>query len=99
MRDDVLAANPGLAQALMDAFVEAKRLYLNAVMSGEKDGPEDRRYRKLADLVGDPLPYGFAANKASLEALVRYSTDQGFVRDLPPLEALFLPLEPRNQEK
>lgn len=99
VRDDALAADPNLAQALMDAFVEAKRRYLDGVMSGERDGPEDRRYRKLADLVGDPLPYGFQANKASLEALVRYSTDQGFVRDLPPLEALFLPLEPRNQEK
>jgi 4,5-dihydroxyphthalate decarboxylase len=93
VRNDVLAANPGLAQALMDAFVAAKRVYLDKVFAGTLNGAEDRRYRKLAEIVGDPLPYGFSANRASLEALVRYSENQGFVRDLPRLEDLFLPLE------
>ncbi|MBB5687742.1 ABC transporter substrate-binding protein [Sphingobium boeckii] len=100
VRNDVLAANPELPQALMDAFVAAKTLYLADVFAGVRDEAEDRRYRKLADLVGDPLPYGFTANKPSLEALVRYSEDQGFIKNMPSLEALFLPIEPasKNQE-
>ncbi|MBC2666830.1 ABC transporter substrate-binding protein [Novosphingobium flavum] len=93
VRDEVLAANPGLAPALMDAFVAAKRVYLDGVFSGALDGAEDKRYRKLAAVVGDPLPYGFSANRASLEALVRMSENQGFVSGLPPLEELFLPIE------
>jgi 4,5-dihydroxyphthalate decarboxylase len=99
VRDETLAAHPGLPRALMDAFVAAKALYLDAVMSGEREEAEDRRYRKLADLVGDPLPYGFDANRPALEALVRYATNQGFVRDLPPLEALVLPIEPAQPEE
>jgi len=98
VRDDVLAAHPHLPGALMDAFEAAKRLYLDNVMSGEADGPEDRRYRKLAALVGDPLPYGFEANRASLEALVRYANRQGFLPDPEPLERLFLPVEPVARE-
>lgn len=93
VRNEVLDAHPNLPQALMNAFVEAKRRYLDAVFSGARDEAEDRRYRKLADLVGDPLPYGFSANRTSLEALVRYSEGQGFVKHLPPLEELFLPIE------
>ena len=96
VRNDVIAANPELPQALMDAFAEAKRRYLDRVMSGAADDPEDKRYRKLAAVVGDPLPYGFTANRASLEALVHYAHRLGFLPDPEPLEALFLPVDPQT---
>ena len=94
VKNEVLDRNPGLPQALFNAFEKAKQLYLDRVMAGELDDAEDKRYRKLADVVGNPLPYGFTANKPSLEALVRYSMNQGFLRTAPPLEELFLPIEP-----
>jgi 4,5-dihydroxyphthalate decarboxylase len=78
VRKDVLAGDPALGQRLFDAFVAAKKAYWDQVVSGVADEAEDRRYRKLADLVGDPLPYGFEANRASLEALVLYAQQQGF---------------------
>ena len=34
-------------------------------------GKEDLRYLKLAETVGDPLPYGLEENHRSLEALIR----------------------------
>jgi 4,5-dihydroxyphthalate decarboxylase len=90
VRNDVLAARPELPRALYDAFVAAKRLYIDAVMSGEADGDEDRRYRNLAELVGDPLPYGMADNRASLDALVLYAQQQGFLPAQLSVADLFL---------
>ena len=56
VRDDLLAANPQLGPAIFEAFAEAKRRY------------EPSRYeplhRKVADITGDPLPYGIEPNRA-----------------------------------
>jgi 4,5-dihydroxyphthalate decarboxylase len=90
LRNDVLEAHPDLPRALFDAFVAAKQIYLDEVMSGAADGDEDRRYRKLAELVGDPLPYGMKDNQASLDALVLYAQQQGFLPDHYSVSDLFL---------
>ncbi len=79
VRDELLKAHPWLARALLEAFTQAKARYLQQVMSGAADQAEDRRYRKLAGVVGDPLPYGMKANLPSLEALVLYAKQQGFL--------------------
>ena len=96
VRDDVLAANPGLAAALFDAFGQAKRNYLARIESGQASGAEDLRYRRLGELVGDPLPYGLAENEASLTALVRYAHEQGLIPERPPVERVFH--EPREAQ-
>ncbi|SDV50600.1 ABC transporter substrate-binding protein [Chitinasiproducens palmae] len=93
-RNDVLARHPTLATRLFDAFVAAKERYLDAVRAGRADTPEDRRYRQLAKLVGDPLPYGLQENKASLEALIRYAHEQGLIETRPSLDSVFL--DPRG---
>jgi 4,5-dihydroxyphthalate decarboxylase len=85
VRDDVLAENPGLPAALLEAFEAAKADYLGRVMSGEDASGEAKRYKALSALVGDPLPYGFEANRPSLEALVLYAKQQRF---LPPSAAV-----------
>lgn len=90
VRNDVLEAHPDLPRKLFDAFVAAKKLYLDDVMSGAADGEEDRRYRKLSELVGDPLPYGMEANQASLDALVHYAQQQGFLPARYTVSDLFL---------
>ena len=90
VRDQVLAENPDLPRHLFAAFAAAKKLYLDDVMSGAADGDEDKRYRKLADLVGDPLPYGMGPNRASLDALVLYAQQQGFLSPHFSVSDLFL---------
>lgn len=90
VRNDMLDAHPDLPRRLFDAFVAAKKLYLDAVMSGAADGDEDKRYRKLAELVGDPLPYGMPDNRASLDALVQYAQQQGFLPSYLTVSDLFL---------
>ncbi|HVV92706.1 MAG TPA: ABC transporter substrate-binding protein [Hyphomicrobiales bacterium] len=81
LRNDVIEADPDIGRRLFAAFSEAKANYWARVESGAADGAEDQRYRKLAALVGDPLPYGLDENAETLEALVRFTRDQGLVRD------------------
>ena len=42
---------------------------------------------------GDPFPYGIAANRPTLEALVDTMVAQGFIAKPIPLEELFLPVD------
>jgi 4,5-dihydroxyphthalate decarboxylase len=89
IRNDVLDRLPRLPAALFDAFARAKRNYLQRIESGAAAETEDRRYLRLSELVGDPLPYGLEENAESLAALVRYARRQGLVAEEPPIENLF----------
>ncbi|NKF24145.1 ABC transporter substrate-binding protein [Solimonas marina] len=100
VRNDVLTRHPRLPLVLFDAFMQAKENYLARVRSGEAAAAEDQRYMKLAELVGDPLPYGLDENRASFAALVRYAHRQGLIPSEPPLEAAFPdPRTPATQRK
>ncbi|HWF96597.1 MAG TPA: ABC transporter substrate-binding protein [Xanthobacteraceae bacterium] len=79
VKTDVLARHPRIARALFNAFLEAKNAYLRRLIGGEANAPEDQRYRTLSARVGDPLPYGLAPNRASIDALVTYTLQQGLI--------------------
>jgi 4,5-dihydroxyphthalate decarboxylase len=85
----VLDAHPWLARALFDAFTKAKAPYLESLKRREGDRPEDQRYRSLTPLLGDPLPYGVAANRASIEALMTYALQQQLIPARMPIEQAF----------
>lgn len=89
VRDDVLGRDPDLAGALFEAFTLAKENYLARLASGAAAGAEDERYRRLGELVGDPLPYGLEENAASLEALVGFAHTQGLIPEAPPIDTIF----------
>jgi len=89
VKEDILAAEPALASSLFRALVAAKELYLGRLESGDATGAEDRRYRALADIVGDPLPYGLAPNRPAIDALIDYTYQQGLIPRRPALHELF----------
>src|SRR5262245_21731773 len=89
VKEEILSADPALATSLFRALVAAKELYLRRLGSGEADRPEDRRYRALAETVGDPLPYGLAANRPAIDALIDYTYRQGLIPRRPALHELF----------
>ncbi len=94
VRDEVLAANPGLGPRLFEAFAESKRRYLEALRAGPLEGGEtaaDRTMRAVMTETGDPLPYGIAPNRATLEALAGHALRQGIVKRPVDVEALFDP--------
>lgn len=94
VRNDVLRNNPDLAMQLFDAFSRARDNYWARVSSGQASSAEDRRYIKLAQIVGDPLPYGLDENYRSLEALIRFARNQNLLNYAPAVVDAFP--DPRN---
>ena len=94
-RTEVLARHPRIARSLFNAFLEAKNAYLRRLIGGEADAPDDRRYRALSAVVGDPLPYGLAANRASIEALATYALQQGLLAG--PMSMNEMLVDPQTQ--
>ena len=89
VKTDVLKQHPGVAKSLFEAFVSAKRIYLDALERGEGDSADDRKYRGLMPLVGDPLPYGLKDNAASIDAMLTYGLQQELVPRRMPLDEVF----------
>jgi 4,5-dihydroxyphthalate decarboxylase len=89
VKTEVLDKNPWVGRALFDAFSKAKVDYLERLMRGEGETPLDVRYRGLAPLLGDPLPYGMTANRASIKALMSYAVQQKLIPSAMPLDQAF----------
>jgi 4,5-dihydroxyphthalate decarboxylase len=80
VKDEILRAHPWIAKALYVAFDRAKADWLPALVSGTATSTDDKAYRDLIPVVGtDPMPYGIAANRTSIEALLQYSLQQGLI--------------------
>jgi 4,5-dihydroxyphthalate decarboxylase len=94
VKDEHIARYPWLARSLMNAFVAAKRPYLERLRLGQGDSPEDNRYRRFFSLMSDPLPYGMAANGPSIEALVTYALQQDLIPSRPKLDQVFVNINP-----
>ena len=94
VKDEHIKRRPRLPHALMNAFVAAKKPCLEELKRGRGDSPEDKRYRGFFSLMGDPLPYGMAANCSSIEALLTYSLQQELIPSRPPLDQVFVAIDP-----
>jgi len=84
VKDEVLEAHPDLARALVDAFEQAKKFYL------ESDDllPLHRRVQEI--IGGDPLPYGLERNRAVVEQLIDHCFAQRILRRRPRVDDLFV---------
>src|SRR6266566_3313660 len=97
MRRDVYERHPFVATSLFKAMNEAKELalakmgnvgtlrYMLPGMIAELDEID-------ATFAGDPWPYGVEANRPTLEALVRYMTEQSLIEAPIPVDQLFVPI-------
>jgi 4,5-dihydroxyphthalate decarboxylase len=86
VKDELLAAQPGVAGALIDVFERAKELYL----AGDDVQPLHARVRDL--IGGDPLPYGLEANRSVVEQLVDHAFAQKILSRRPSVDELFVSL-------
>ena len=91
IKDDLLAANPGLAADVFSAFAEAKRRYVERLKTGNIDKPtkEDEVHRRVMEITGDPLPYGVAPNRRVLDELIGHAVTQGIIQKPVSVEELF----------
>jgi 4,5-dihydroxyphthalate decarboxylase len=91
VKDAVLRAHPWVARSLDDAFTQAKREWLSALDSGAATGAGADKYRALQRIVGpDPLPYGIAANRPTIEALEKTAFEQGLTPRRMTIDELFV---------
>ncbi len=96
IRRDVLERTPWVARSLYDAFCEAKRLAIselrNPVVLWSTLPWLIAEVEATQELMGDDYwPYGLEPNRGTLEALMRYSCEQGLAQRTVPLETLFVP--------
>lgn len=93
IRDDLLHKHPNLGAQVFDAFAASKQHYLDELRPGLAPigDPTDDMHRKVMELTGwhDPLPYGLAPNRDTLEELVAAATAQGILDRTVRLEDLF----------
>jgi 4,5-dihydroxyphthalate decarboxylase len=89
IRNDVLAAHPGVARDLFDAFDETKRGYVARLAAGHVGDADDQFFKGVMDAIGDPLPYGIEANRSMIDAVVGHAVEQGIIPRRVDVEELF----------
>jgi 4,5-dihydroxyphthalate decarboxylase len=91
VRDDVLAANPGLDRALTDAYHRAWLAYLDGTSADDRHmglSIGELRSRGLF-----PPPRGFTAHRKAIRLLIHACYEQGLIRTLFEPEDIFAPID------
>jgi 4,5-dihydroxyphthalate decarboxylase len=98
IRSDVARAMPALASAVWQAYTDCKaRAYRRRLGTTLAPWSAGHWAKTFALFEGDPLPYGLtAANCRVIERFGTYLRNQGLIRTLPPMNALFSPVESRQ---
>ena len=90
VRTEGLWKHPSVARAFYDAFVAAKVPYMMKLKRGSGDSADDKKYRDLIPLVGDPLPYGMKPNLTSIQAMLTYGLQQNLIPKPMTFEEAFV---------
>lgn len=98
IRKDVYDKNPWVASSMFDAFERAKRQAMNMMrMSHAQRVMLPWLYEDLDDIdelfAGDPWSYGVESNRKTLDALIRYMTEQGLLLNPVKVDQLFAPVQ------
>jgi 4,5-dihydroxyphthalate decarboxylase len=104
MRRDVYEANPFIASSLFDAMCESKeRARLRARDLGTLNYMLPWMTADIDELDevfdGDPWPYGIEPNRPTLEAAMKYLTEQGIIKAPMSIEDMFVPTSGRYDRK
>ena len=91
LKSALLAANPSLAADLFDAFKTAKEIYLKQLRDDAARTPADDQARRLAEVVGDPFPFGIKANRKAIETIVEFAVEQEVIPRRLGIAELFAP--------
>ena len=95
IREELLQQHPNLGADIFDAFVQAKKIYVDQLRNGQIAKPTavDEMYKRVMEVTGkDPLPYGVGPNRATLEEIIRNASEQRILTRPVTVEQLF----PRN---
>ena len=81
IKNAVLVEHPWVAPELLRAFQASKDLHLQHLATAGPSTAEDRLILENQELIGggDPLPFGLAANRPTIEALIQYAYSQKII--------------------
>ncbi len=83
---------PDLAAKFYRAFEQAKRTAYDDILS-DRSGFSvvylRERLKEQIEQWGDPWKYGIRANRATIDAFIRYNVEQGMIRSKPSYEEIF----------
>jgi 4,5-dihydroxyphthalate decarboxylase len=96
IRKDVYEKHPFVATSLYDAFVKSKKIALEKMFNLRALRYMTPFLMRDIDEIhevfnGDPWPYGVEPNRPTLEAFVKYLTDQTLIAAPVPVDDLFVP--------
>jgi len=94
VKAELLDAHPDLAPDIFNAFAEAKRDYVRRLQNGEIQNPTrvDELHRRVMEITGrDPLPYGIAPNRQTIDEIIQYALEQRILARPLTVEELFPP--------
>jgi len=90
VKDELLHAHPWLAEELCALFTAAKDDYLGHLRGGAPQTPQDEAVQAMRQVIGDdPLLYGVAPNRKTLEAFIRFNVEQQIIPRQMEVEELF----------
>ncbi len=89
VKNAVLERNPDVAPTLFRAFKASKDAYLARLDAGTDLEPADEAAVALAEIVGDPFPFGVEPNRKALETVIGFAVDQHVIRDRYRVDELF----------
>jgi 4,5-dihydroxyphthalate decarboxylase len=94
VRDELLESHRELAAEVFNAFAESKRDYVRRLQDGQLQNPTslDIMLHRVMEITGrDPLPYGIAPNRRTLEEIIQYAWEQRIIDRPVTVEELFPP--------
>jgi 4,5-dihydroxyphthalate decarboxylase len=91
VKNTLLKERPSIADELCRAFEDAKAIYLKNLQASAGLSSWDKAAAANAAVVGDPFPFGIAANRKALEAITQFAFDQKMVPHRFTVEELFTP--------
>jgi 4,5-dihydroxyphthalate decarboxylase len=83
VKDELLQANPWLAESLFNAWNAAKEAWLS------KASAEDLATARGGIVEGDPFPYGINKNRKAMETIIRYANEQKILPKQLAVEEVF----------
>ena len=88
VKSDLLQDNPWLAEELFSLFQGAKEQYLGGLAGGQETG--DQAMREMQQVIGDdPLPYGVAANRQTVERFIQFNVEQKIIPQAVAVDDIF----------
>ncbi len=93
IKDELIAAHPGLAVDVFNTFAEAKRRYVEQLAAGKIEKPTgvDEMHKRVMAITGEPLPYGITPNRKVIDELIGHALTQGIITKPVTADELFAP--------